>query len=257
MSQNPLPYTLGRIAVADDRDKLFPLRSITNVNATPRTVPWQLGPLLNQGQNPWCVAFTGREWMDAEPYPVANLAEPSPAQLYAGAQANDEIAGPHDGSTDRGLMKYLTGLSLVGPFHWAQTIEEAAQYVLTTGTVMCGVPWHRSMFTPDSEGYLHPDGDVVGGHEFLGSWYIEQADDYVFRNSWGNWGNVPGQPGMFKMHAADFRALLASGGDVCAAQKVLVPNPLVPAPQPPRHKSWRWSPWGGWRFSITRKDDAE
>lgn len=134
---HPDVVKLGRIYTPDTQDALYPLSMMMSI-AAPRTVPWTIGPVLDQGQTPRCVGFTTRDWLNAEPQSDPDQANPSPQQLYDGAQTNDGISGPHDGSNDRGAMKYLQNINFVDAYHWAQSVDEAIQYLTTTGPLMCG-----------------------------------------------------------------------------------------------------------------------
>jgi hypothetical protein len=220
---------LGRIYVPDENDAVFPLMEIMDPQP-PRTTPWQIGPVLNQGRTPECVAFTTRGWLNAEPVSDPDQSHPDPATIYAGAQANDGISGPHDGSNDRGAMKYMQSIGMVDSYHWAQSLQEVIQYVTTTGPLMCGTNWHQGQFTPDSNGFIAPVGPIEGGHEYLMYWYAQEENAFWFLNSWGTtWGNVPGAPGTFKMKAQDFGTLLNEGGDACAAL-LTFPRPVLNTP---------------------------
>ena len=66
--------------VLDENDAAFPLMQIM-APQPPRTTPWTIGPFLNQGRTPECVAYTGREWLNCEPNLDPDQANPSPDQL--------------------------------------------------------------------------------------------------------------------------------------------------------------------------------
>jgi len=215
---HPWVGKLGRIYSPDTQDALYPLSMMMSL-AAPRTTPWKIGPVLDQGQTPECVGFTTRDWLNAEPQSDPDQANPSPQQLYDGAQANDGIPGAHGGSTDRGAMKYLQSISFVDSYHWAQSVDEAITYLTTTGPLLCGANWHQGQFTPEAAtGFIRPLGPVEGGHEFLAYWYDATESAFWFQNSWGlSWGTVPGAPGTFKMLRTDVDTLFAEGMDFCAA----------------------------------------
>lgn len=218
---------LGRVFVPDDRDANYNLRAIMAPQPE-RTTPWTLGPVLDQGQTPRCVAFTAREWLNAEPQSDPDQNSPDPASMYAGAQANDGISGPHDGSNDRGLCKYLQSIGMIDDFHWASNVPDAIQFLLTTGTLMCGSNWTQGMFTPDSNGFIQPLGPVEGGHEFHSYWFSRADDAFWMQQTWGpNWN--PAFPARFKIKRTDVETLFAQGLDFCAA-RVTFPRPILPNP---------------------------
>lgn len=212
---HPDARKLGRIYVGDDQDAGYNLRAIMAPQPE-RTIPWQIGPVLDQKATPQCVAFTAREWLNAEPQSDPDQANPDPASMYAGAQANDGIPMPHDGSNDRGLCKYLQSIGMIDNYHWASNVPDAIQYLLTTGTLMCGSNWTQGMFTPSSDGFIAPLGPVEGGHEFHSYWFSRADDAFWMQQSWGGAWNAA-FPGRFKIKRTDVETLFAQGLDFCAA----------------------------------------
>jgi hypothetical protein len=218
------PFTLGRNHVEDARDAAFPLRTLMEiVPATVRKSPWTGGPLLNQGSIGQCVGATGREFLTSSPV-LYRQAHPTMPECYLGAKQNDGGGdpAPDRGSTARGLMKYLQLQGLVDSYYWTQTAAEAAEYILTRGPICVGIPWDESMFSPDSAGQVHPDGNEAGGHEILAEWYYVSKKLFLVRNHWFNedgtpWGNVKGHPGYFTISADDLESLVKRGGDLVAA----------------------------------------
>ncbi len=167
---------LGRLYLPDDRDAGYNLRAIMAPQPE-RTTPWQLGPTLNQGQTPECVLFTGREWLNAEPQNDL-AADFVPDRDYPLVQALDGLPLPHDGTTNRALMKFMQDKDFVDSYHWASNVPDAIQYVLTTGTLMCGSNWTQGMFTPDSNGFIYPLGPVEGGQEYHNYWFSRAEDAF-------------------------------------------------------------------------------
>jgi hypothetical protein len=75
---------------------------------------------------------------------------------------------------------------------------------------MLGISWHRSMYRPDPDGFVHPDGNVVGGHETLIRGDDPKNEVVLVRNSWGAaWGDH----GHYRLTYADLDALLRDDGD--------------------------------------------
>jgi len=273
MAQNPHPmYGMGRSWISDQNDAKYPLRAITAPGPA-RTTPYKIGPILNQGRTSECVVYTFRALLNAEPMSDPDLLNPAPDDLYAKVQAIDGIPLPHDGSNDRAMMKIGQDLGLVESYHWAQTLDEAEEYILHNGPLMCGMPWDEPMFRFDAQGFIYPNGAQVGGHEFLSYWVerIGGKRQWRFENSWDYPWGVPDLDvqlaskagGTFRMTDDALANLFGRNGDICAPQlKALAPAPLVPTPtpkpnpQPPRHKRWWWT-GRGWQFSLTRSGDSE
>ena len=76
--------------------------------------------------------------------------------------------------------------------------------------VIIGTSWSDDMFTPDAAGFVHPGGQVQGGHE----WCLIGLDvAHQFTWAQQSWGPSWGLGGLFKVSFADLGALLADGGD--------------------------------------------
>jgi hypothetical protein len=211
---HPLAVRLGRRYAEDARDMNFPMSAVMKKVAVPNSKYWTLGPILDQGQTPRCVGYSTRQLLASSPHRYKKV-DPTADEIYAGAQQNDEWPGTnYDGTSDRGSMKYLQGLNIIASYHWAKDVEEACQYVLTTGPILVGAEWMNDMFNPSSTGFVKPTGGVAGGHEFLLYGYNHKAWTISFCNSWGtSWG----LKGKFKMNRTDFENLIANQGDMCAA----------------------------------------
>jgi len=240
MAQNPAQqFGMGRAWVEDSSDQLYPLRSIT-APGPERTTPYKIGAVRNQGQTSECVLYTFRELLDAEPVSDPDLLNPAPDDLYPKVQAIDGIPLPHDGTNDRAMMKIGQDLGLVHAYHWAQSLDEAEQYILHNGPLMCGMAWDVSMFKTDAQGFVYPNGTQAGGHEFLNYWVERIGGKRVWRflQSWGlGWGvpdldvQVRAQAGgTFRMTDDALASLFSRNGDFCAATMLTFPRPTVSAP---------------------------
>jgi hypothetical protein len=98
---------------------------------------------------------------------------------------------------------------------------------------MCGMPWDTPMFTPDAQGFVYPNGQVAGGHEFMSYWVERIGGKRVwrFQQSWGlGWGvpdadvqSANARGGTFRMTDDSLANLFGRSGDLCAARLVLKP----------------------------------
>lgn len=208
----------GRLFVPDERDAGYPMRRrMATAPAPALAIPiartWWVGPILDQGQTPKCVAYAGKQQIRSSPVPDAT--GPDPDTLYRGAQENDEWEGTgYDGTSARGLMKYLQGLGYVESYHWADSAADVLEWVLRFGTVLLGADWTMDMERPNRDGLMRPTGEPVGGHETL----IVAGDRAKGRvtvvNSWGRgWARA----GRAYLMLEDLDRLLRSGADACAA----------------------------------------
>jgi len=220
----PLPYALGQTPGVYPLNNMFPMRTLMEATRPrPRTTPWSGGPLMWQGDIGQCVGATGREWLTSTPV-AYKATHPTMEESYFGAKQNDGFGDPvpDRGSNSNGLMKFYQALGLVDSYYWTDTAEEGAEYVLTRGCVLVGMPWDYPCFKPDPQGQIHPNGNEAGGHEVLWEWYYKKTKLCLLRNHWRNqdgswWGNVKAHPGYCTIHIDDLAWCVQRGGDLCAA----------------------------------------
>ena len=182
----------GRWFSPDKRDANFPAREVLPVTVErPRYQYWYSAGILNQRTTPRCVGYSGKGLLlDG---PVRNTAvNPTPDDLYVGAQRNDEWAGTdYDGTSVRGLMRYLIQLGLITEYRWAQTIDDILDHLAVRGPVLVGTDWTPGMNYPDEHGYLWPDdveSDSGHAYELRGANF--EREDIRMKQTWGyGWGN--------------------------------------------------------------------
>lgn len=208
-------YHLGRRYSLDDRDQNYPMRAVAlPVFPAINSRYWTLGTKLDQGRTSECVGHAARQLLTTSPHRFKAV-HPDQHEIYHLAQQNDEWPGEnYEGTSARGAMKALAAQGVIASYHWSNTVEEAAQFLLGTGPVLVGANWHNDMFTPDAHGFIKPTGGIAGGHEFLWYGYNHKTWTCSFCNSWGTgWG----LKGTFKMDRSDFETLMADQGDMVAA----------------------------------------
>lgn len=246
---------LGRIYKPDERDKGYLLRD--KLGAAPQTIPsgsklWPVPFLYDQGQTPECTAYAASTALTAYLYQRTggHTVEFDAAALYAWANAHDGIPTPHDGSTVRAAFQ---GLQTVGDdvtvstapsvavgladkiagYYWADTTQLQAdiativQWVLSVGPVEIGINWYDGMFTPSSQGWIFPTGNIAGGHALtIRGVNTTNASNqfFVLRNTWGAWGVGVNQSWTFQplpqgdavIKLADLVTLLEQDGEAGA-----------------------------------------
>lgn len=246
-----LPYRLGRHVNHDPRSAGYAFRTAPPVPYP--QVEWPRAvPVFDQGALGSCTGNAAAGWLahanvlrpGLTTVPVsgattgpalAPVAEPLAVEFYAEATHLDPFDGsypPTDtGSDGLSVVKVLQRWGLVGVYQHAFDLPSVLG-ALQLGPVLIGTSWHRGMFTPDASGMVWPDGDVVGGHEYLLTGYRPDpaSDDpasgtVMLVNSWGPaWGN----DGYAVMTASVLGELLADHGDAT------IPHPVpVDAPTPP------------------------
>lgn len=228
-----LEHGLGRLKSRDERDRRFLMREnvFAQLPPKPRKRPYNLGPTLDQLNTPQCVGFSGRDKLASAPLMMGEGVGPSPVQLYRGAQDNDEWFGnDYDGTSVRGLFKYLQQLGYIKSYVWASSVTDCERFVLGGyGTIIVGTDWTESMFTPRVDGFVTVEGGTVGGHAYHLFWMVPSLREVWFKNSWGpRWGvKLHGRPGCFKMTYDDLDTLLARDGEAGAGIEVKVKAPVV------------------------------
>lgn len=204
---------------------------------------WWTPEIVNQGNKPYCVGYSGYTWLRCGP--IYNKPELTPDELYFLAQDNDEWPGrDYDGSSGLGLMKGLKDKGYVNEYRWALDANTALAWVLTTGPVLAGTNWYSGMSDPDKNGYIHPKGVMEGGHE----WCITGASRtkvnpdksvgaFRMTNSWGDDWADGGRSWITKN---EFDALLHEQGDCVTPTEILMaPGKLLKAPLKIASAEWK------------------
>ena len=216
---------LGRKVNHDPRSRAFPAPTTgAHRPVTHRTY----GAVLDQGNVGSCVGNAAAHALNTRPLHVVRtpvLHEEQALQIYAAATHVDPYPGAYpaeDTGTDaNSAAKILRDRGVISG--WAHCF--GLDHVLASlqlGPVMLGISWHASMFHPDAKGFVHPDGNVVGGHETL-----IRGDDgkgsVLIRNSWGRgWGDR----GHYRLTYDDLAALLADQGDATVLSPNETPKPF-------------------------------
>ena len=205
-------FGLGRKVNHDPRSRSFPAaRAADRVPVLHR----RYSPVLDQGALGSCTGNSMAQAINMTPLHIPGtpyLRQADAVSLYRRATQIDPFPGsypPTDtGSDGLSVCKAAKERGLITGYRWAFGFEHALD-ALQLGPVLIGTAWHYSMFTPDKSGFVWPDGNEAGGHE-----YVLMGDNLkgrlTFLNSWGrNWAKA----GRFYMDYPTFRALLSDHGD--------------------------------------------
>lgn len=238
---NFIPYGLGRKWDPDDRDRLYPVRTLLKrvEPEEPRTHRywWTSGWWGDQGRTPQCVGYAWSHWLEDGPVtqnPKRPGADPiiHPTVVYNRAQKIDEWPGEnYDGTSVRAGAKVLQSMGAISSYWWATNVEELMESVLYLGPVVVGTWWHNNMFWPDEDGVIGLGGGLGGGHAYVvngGNFDVEyvqekwptlQTSRGVFRIK-NSWGRVWSHKGYAYISVEDMDVLLRSGGEVCIASEL-------------------------------------
>lgn len=203
------PFPLGRVHEPDARNDEYPVRLLLDHVGQTATVGSSIHrcPLhLDQGDLGSCTGHGPTHWRATTPHSESGLKEADALSLYEAATHLDSIPGsypPDDtGSSVLAAMKALVKGRHIAGYTWATTVDEVVAALLHVGGVVVGSDWDESMFTPDEDYFISPDGNVAGGHCYLyrgvtlhGRIGARGVTDYITgRNSWRNpdgswWGH--------------------------------------------------------------------
>lgn len=204
-----------------------------------KSVTWKrVIPVLDQGNLGSCtgnattgVLGTEVNYDDLSASQQKQLNEEFAVKVYSLATQLDSYSGtypPEDTGSD-GLSAAKAAQQLgFTPGYLHITSIASAQAAIQNGPFMVGASWYSGMDSPDSNGLVHVNGTVRGGHEFECIGYSVENQLWEFVNSWGDsWG----KSGHFFVSETDFERLLKQGGDATQLQPLSVPTP-TPTPTP-------------------------
>lgn len=226
---------LGRIQLHDPRSLAYaPKRQYVHEIGQISVRHAMNAPNADQFYTSGCVGFSGTNMLNCSaalrsrtkfnqlfwtPHRAAHgyLTNEDGLHNYSEATANDPfpwLYPPTDeGSSALGLMKFWKRYGIIAGYEWAFTFDQFLG-MLQSQPVLVGTQWYESMMTPDASGLVRPQGDIVGGHEYLATAINWTRQFISFENSWGeSWG----QRGRFYMTFDSVeRLLIDEGGDAVA-----------------------------------------
>jgi hypothetical protein len=185
-------FGLGRHVEHDPRSLQFEAARATTL----RTVLHEHhGPVLDQGQLGSCTGNAIAQACNTDPLIKPGrrlLTEDDAINAYERATRLDGYPGvypPDDtGSSGLAAAKAARALGWIGHYRHAFGLQHLLE-ALVLQPVIIGISWTRDMFAPDLDGYVHPSGDPVGGHEVCLIGLDVDRRDVVVLNSWSeNWG---------------------------------------------------------------------
>lgn len=229
-----------RVPSRDPRNRLHPVSLLwtveyegARIEEEPPIVTqyWEDYAYLDQGPDGACVGFGFSGELASTPEVVNGITNATAKALYLAAQKVDEWPGEsYEGTSVLAGAKVVQSQGYYTGYYWAFDEHDVAITVSNYGPVVIGVNWYSGMMDPDSNGYLHPTGSVVGGHCVVVIGINVEKGYYVIRNSWGSsWGDN----GEAKLIRSDMARLMSEQGDVCKPVRVHTdpdPDPVDPEP---------------------------
>jgi hypothetical protein len=211
----------GRLRSFDDRSKFFPIRTLIREQAPLVTNSWAIDQLLDQGLEGACVGFAMGHELIAQPMHQPDITDTYVRErLYWEAQRIDEWPGGAypgadpfgEGTSVLAGAKAAQAAGHYPEYRWAFSLDEALQALSHAGPAVIGCNWYEGCVEPDSEGYIHVSGSLVGGHAIAVNGIDVERKFVTLTNSWGPaWG----QGGTCKLSWADLGRLLAEQGEFC------------------------------------------
>jgi hypothetical protein len=133
--------------------------------------------------------------------------------IYKRARQLDEWDGEdYEGSSVLAAMKAGQEKGWYKEYRWCFSEQDLSLAVSRKGPCVLGVNWYEGMCDVDSKGYIHPTGELVGGHAILCKGYNVKKERYTLHNSWGRgWGIY----GACYISKADMAKLLKQRGEAC------------------------------------------
>src|SRR4051794_17453070 len=173
----PEQYPLGRREAVDENDKKFPMALVIPEKVTVTSKYWYAYNVHLNQTGDTCVANAWTHFLTDSPrthklydlnngkpilpsgmtiYQMHNFTSAQSGEvgfrgwLYDMAQQADEFddTPPQGGTSVRAGAKALQVLGAVSTYHWANSVGDIANAVLTTGPVVMGTVWLNSMFNP-------------------------------------------------------------------------------------------------------------
>ena len=190
---------------------------------------WPVNQVFNQGLTGACIPFSWAHILVAAPHSKDFLDDPFIIKkIYWKAQKIDRWEGGEYpkasflrfGTSVAASAKVITSLKLVEGVQFITSFDDLCKAVLKNGPVLFGVPWHTSMHTPNSAGFVEVSGLSYGRHcvTIMGIKIVSKKNDidkkrsyFLFLNTKGpDWGSA----GKAKISFSDVEKLFPNS-EVC------------------------------------------
>lgn len=196
----------------DERSRQYPIRTLVGA-ASLRSNSWTCGITLNQKQEGACVGFGWSHELAAKPKVVTGITNEFARGLYHLAQRVDEWPGEdYSGTSVLAGAKVVQQQGYIPEYRWAFDLNDILLTLGNYGPVVLGLNWYEGMWDTDSQGFIAPTGELVGGHCLLARGVAVKRQYVTLHNSWGaEWGSN----GDCKIRFADLERLIHESGECC------------------------------------------
>lgn len=226
MTTLPKPK-LNWVSQHDPRSLDYPIRAALPTAIEDKPKQWKAGVVLDQGQEGSCVGHGWTASLLASPKPFKTTAiagHEYAVNLYDQAKREDDEPGEdYEGTSVLAGAKVVQERGFIQKYHWAFSVEDVRDAVISSGPVTIGINWYESMYETRPSGLVEVSGPLVGGHCLTITGYHPsmriKGEDWnarykVFR--WRNsWGESYGLKGDGLIRYEDLRDLLAHNGEAC------------------------------------------
>jgi hypothetical protein len=205
------PRKFDRLVQFDERSRKFPIRAVMPVKK-PRGYTWSCQVKLDQGSEGACVGFAWAHELSARPL-IVGQHEENARYYYREAQKVDEWEGEtYEGTSVLAGAKTVQRLGYISEYRWAFGLSDLILAVGYAGPAVLGLNWYEGMFGTNSDGFIEPTGQVLGGHAIMCNGVNVKDEYFKLQNSWGgNWGIY----GACKLSFEHMDRLLHEQGEAC------------------------------------------
>lgn len=212
---------LGLRHSVDMRDAAYSMGAhLAAVDVLPNYKVWDIGEILDQGEEGTCVGHGWAAWHNCKPRGNVNQVDHRYALAWYDAATLIDEWPDNDldrsaGTSVRAGARVGVNYALLDQYVWASGVDIMNAWLLGKGSLVFGVKWYRSLDESALDNFLRVDlgSGVRSGHCLL-CYGIGKDGNYRLQQSWG-YG--VGNEGTFRMRPADMKRWISGGGFVACA----------------------------------------
>jgi hypothetical protein len=186
---------LGRVVQFDERSRNFQIAPVLEAEELykPRGYTWSCDYWLDQGSRGRCVGYAFAAEIGARPL-VQSVTNATGDSIFDRAQELDPWPGKwpeYDGTSVLAGAQSCVEKGHFNEYRWVgagsgQALQDLILAVGYKGPVVLGLNWYTGMMSPDTNGFIHPTGQVEGGHAILCRSVSITGKRFGLHQSWGN-----------------------------------------------------------------------